>query len=245
MSLLSGRSERLFGLSSTYHGLNRCKTTNHALPNPNFIGQPLFDTATMQETWILNPIDIIIVAIIGFGMYRGAQKGVIKQAAMLLSIVIATVLGFQLRYLGDILYRDYLNVQASDQVIAFLAFATGFVVIYILMSAFLKVFTQGLEKIKLDLNRALGALFGGTIATLLLSIVFILGSYVNFPSPANAQGSLLYPQVKSFARSALGLSLEALKEASKQVNQIKINEQPLDEDLPPASYEDDKPVPIR
>ncbi len=199
----------------------------------------------MEGDWVLNPLDIIIVGIIGFGMYRGANKGVIKQAALILSIGIATILGFRLRYLGDILYRDYLNLQASDQVIAFLAFATGFVVIYILMSAFLKIFTQGLEKIKLDLNKALGALFGGTIATLVLSLAFILGSYVNFPSANNAQGSLLYPYVKNFSRSVLGVSLDALKEASRQVNQIQLNEEPLDEEIPPASYEDDKPVPIR
>ncbi len=199
----------------------------------------------MTEGWVLNPLDIIIVAIIGFGMYRGAVKGVIDRAAILVSIVVSVLLSFRLRYLGDILYRDYLNVQASDQLIAFLAFATGFVIIYILMSALLKTLTTGLEKIKLNLNKALGALFGGTLATLALSIAFILGSYVNFPSPANAQGSLMYPYVKDFARGALGISLEALKEASKQVNQIQLENRPQDDQQPPSSVRDDKPIPIR
>ena len=86
------------------------------------------------------------------------------------------------------------------------------------MSAFLKVFTQGLEKVKLDLNRALGALFGGTIATLVLSVGFILGSYVNFPSAHNAEGSLLYPHVKNFSRSIARGKLRGLKRG-KQASQ--------------------------
>jgi membrane protein required for colicin V production len=199
----------------------------------------------MEQGWVLNPLDIIIISVIGLGMYRGAVKGVIDRAAILLSIVISVVVSFRLRYLTNILYRDYLNVQADEQLVAFLAFATGFVIVYILISALLKVVTQGLDKMKLNINKALGALFGGVIATLLLSIVFIVGSYVNFPSPANAKGSMLYPSVKNFARVTLGLSLNVLKEASRQVNQIEINSEPLDESLPPASTRDEKPQPIR
>lgn len=200
----------------------------------------------MTDGWVLNPLDIIILAIIGFGMYRGAMRGIFAKATAVLSIGTAVILGFRMRYLAEIIFRDYLNLQLESNVIAFLSFATAFVVVYVLVTAILRTVTSGLDKVKMPFDKALGSLAGGVTATLLLSVAFVLLSFVNFPSPSNAQGSVLYPHVRNFARSALGLGVGVLKEASQQINEFDLDARPESGPLPPAGQQpNDRPRPIR
>ncbi len=200
----------------------------------------------MNQGWVLNPLDIIIIAVIGLGMYRGAMKGIFAKATAALSIGAAVILGFRMRYLAEIIYLDYLNLQLDDKTAGILSFATAFVVVYVLVTTLLRYLTAGFEKVKLPFDKALGALAGGTVATLALSLAFVVLSFANFPSRANAQGSLFYPYVREFARSTLGLGVGALKEVSKQVNNLNLNDQPNDGAPPPAAQEpNNRPQPIR
>jgi len=200
----------------------------------------------MTDGWVLNPLDIIIIAIIGFGMYRGAMQGIFAKATTAVSIGFSVLLGFRLRYLGEILYRDYLNLQLASEVIAVLSFATVFVIVFILINTGLRYLTQGLSKINMSIDKALGAVAGGTIATLVLSVGFVLLAFINFPSADNAKGSLLYPHVRNFARYSLGLGVGVLREASQQVNSFGISDKPNDQAPPPASQQpSSRPSPIR
>lgn len=200
----------------------------------------------MEQGWVLNPLDIIILAIVGFGMYRGARQGIFSKATTVISIGAAVILGFRMRYVAEIIFLDYLNFQLDPNVAAVLSFATAFVIVYVLVTTVLRYLTQGLDKIKLPFDRALGALAGGTAATLALSLAFMLLSYANFPSRANAQGSIFYDSVRSFAGSVLGLGVGALKEVSRQVNDLNLNNQPGDANTPPAAQEPgNRPQPIR
>jgi membrane protein required for colicin V production len=200
----------------------------------------------MNQGWVLNPLDIIILAVIGFGMYRGAMQGIFNKATTVLAIGLAVILGFRMRYLAEIIFLDYLNLQLDGKVASILSFATAFVVVYVLVTTVLRYLTQGLDKIKLPFDRALGALAGGTVATLALSVVFLLLSYANFPSKANAQGSIFYSYVRSFSGSVLGLGVGALKQVSRQVNGLKLDGQPGDATPPPAAQQpSNRPQPIR
>lgn len=176
----------------------------------------------MEGGFVINPLDIIIVALIGFGMYRGAQKGVVKRATMLVSITLAIILGARLRHMAETLYLDYLQLSMPGEMLLALSFATTFVIAYIVVSTLFGYLTQGLSKVKIKIDDALGALFGGTIATLAISIAFVLLSYVNFPSPANAQESILYPHVKNFARYSLGIGAGVLREGYQQMNKYGV-----------------------
>lgn len=198
----------------------------------------------MEGGFVLNPLDIIIAAIIGFGMYRGASKGIFKRATTLVAIVAAIILGMRLRGIAENLFRDYLRLQAAPEVIAFLSFALAFVVVFIVVSTLLNYLTQGLAKINVTMDKALGALFGGITATLALSIAFILLSYVSFPSQNHAQGSVLYPQVKNFSRYALGVGVGVLREANKQVTKFGVGGKapaPSDTPLPPPPAGETEP----
>lgn len=188
----------------------------------------------MEGGFVLNPLDIIIAAIIGFGMYRGASKGIFKRATTVVAIVIAIILGMRLRGVAENLFRDYLRLQASPEIIAFLSFALAFVVVFIVVTTLLNYLTEGLKKINFTIDKALGALFGGVTATLALSIAFILLSYVSFPSANHAQGSVLYPQVKNFSRYALGVGVNVLREANQQVTKFGVGgKAPNSSDTPP------------
>jgi membrane protein required for colicin V production len=200
----------------------------------------------MEQAFTLNPLDIIILAIIGFGMYKGAKNGFLKGATRIMAIVAGVLLGFRFRGIAENLYLDYFNLQASPELVAILSFATAFVIIYIVVSTIMSFLTNSLKKVNIQIDNAVGALLGGVISTLILSVALIILSYVNFPSRENAQGSMLYPPVRNFARYSLGFGLQALQEASRQVNKYGVvppNAPPADSPGSPPSSE--KPKAIR
>lgn len=186
----------------------------------------------MEGGFVLNPLDIIIVGLIGFGMYRGATKGVIKRATLLVSIGASVILGGRLRHIAESLYLDYLQLNMPGEMLVAVSFATAFVVSYIVVSTLLGYITQGLDKVKIKIDSALGALFGGMVATLALSIALVLLSYVNFPSPSNAKGSIVYPYVKNFARYSLGVGANVLREGYQQVNKFGVGVKKAPENNP-------------
>lgn len=206
----------------------------------------------MEPAFVLNPLDIIIGAIIGIGAFQGARKGIFKRATMVISIGTAVILGFRFRSIAESLYLDYLRLHVTPELLALLSFGTAFVVVYIVVSAGLGYLASGLGKVSpsLKLDNALGALFGGLAATFVLSVLLILLSYVSFPSPVHAQGSVLYPKVRNFARYSLGIGVGVLREANQQMNRLGVGTQ-NPEDVPgtptPVTGQPsaDKPKPIR
>lgn len=200
----------------------------------------------MEETFILNPLDIIIAGIIGFGMWKGAKNGFIKGASRFLAIALGLIFGFRLRGMAETLYLDYLNLNLAPEMVAFLSFVTAFLVVFILAYTIMAQLSDVLSKMKIGMDNALGAAFGGVVATLMLSVAFILLSYVNFPSVENAKGSVLYPGVRNFSRYALGVGVDVLREANEQVNKYGITRKPAEDNPPPASQQPaEKPKAIR
>jgi membrane protein required for colicin V production len=196
----------------------------------------------METGFVLNPLDIMIAVVIGIGMYRGAMKGVVKRATMLISIAAGVLVGMRLRPVFQSLFIDYLHLTLAPEITAVLSFAAGFIVTFIVSNAILDQLAKGLGKVNVKIDNAMGALFGGIVATLTLSVALILLSYINFPTAENARGSLLYPHVKNFARYTLGMGMEALKEVNRQANQIQ---QAPGGPPPPPAQTPEKPKVVR
>jgi len=203
----------------------------------------------MEDPIVLNPLDIIIAAFIIFGMYRGAKKGFFVNASRILTIIFAVIIGFRFRPMAEGIYQDYFNLNFSGELVVFMGFATAFAIGYILVSAVLGTIAKGLDNMKvINLDDAFGAIVGGIGATLLLSVLFIILSFANFPSRENAKGSLLYPPVKEFSRYALGIGANALREANIQINKFGVGAPPASSDAPnpgPPPTSTDKPKAIR
>ncbi len=177
-----------------------------------------------SSSLVLNPLDLILAGIIIFGMYRGATKGFFPMSNRVLSIGIGIIMALNLRYLAQSLYLDYLNVRLEPQVVALLSFATAFVVVYIVFSAILGFLTNALAKMKIKLDSALGALFGGLVATLLLSIAMIIFANFNFPTAQHRSDSILYGPVRNFSGYTLEVGQGALRKANQQINRIGVGQ---------------------
>lgn len=195
--------------------------------------------------FVLNPLDLILAGGIIFGMYRGATKGFFPMSNRVITILLSLILALRLRQLAEILYLDFLSVQLQPQVLALLSFATAFVVVYLVVSTILGFLTNGLQKMNLKLDNALGAVFGGTVATLILSVALVLLNNFSFPTQQHKSGSILYQPVRNFSGFALRAGQDALQKANRQINQIGIG-QPQDSPEPtveePTSQ---KPTPVR
>ena len=198
----------------------------------------------MEQAYVLNPLDIIIFAAIGFGMYTGSKRGIISGATRLIAIVAGIICGFRFGNAAEGLLQDYLNLNISEQTASFLGFCIAFIIGFMVLGSLLSYFEQGLDKMNIGIDKALGALFGGALTTFLLSMLFFVSSFANFPSPQNAQGSIAYPYVRYFAQYSLGLVPKALEEANKQVRKYGPQAFPNAPNTPPPGT-DSKPKPIR
>ena len=198
----------------------------------------------MEEQSVLNPLDIIIVAVIFVGMYSGAKKGLFQITNQIASIVLSTFVGLKFWWVANNIYLDSLHLQLSNSAAMLLSFVTVFVVAYVVLSRLLDEVDRWGKTVKID--NALGAILGGMFSTLVLSLAFVILSNINFPSEANARGSLLYPHVKNFSRIALGTGVRALQEVNRQVNKYGLTK-PVPEEgpKPVANPTVNKPTPIR
>ena len=178
----------------------------------------------MDSSFVLNPLDLILAGAIIFGMYRGATKGFLPMSNRVITIVISIIAALNLRYLAQSLFLDYLNLQVEPQVLALLSFATAFVVVYIVISTALGALTNGLKKMNIKIDNALGALFGGVVATMVLSVSLILLANFNFPTTDHKKDSVLYSPVRNFSAYALGIGQDALRKANQQINRIGIGQ---------------------
>ncbi|MEM6767116.1 MAG: CvpA family protein [Bacteroidota bacterium] len=205
----------------------------------------------MEDTYVVNPLDLIIIGVILFGMIRGSSKGLFGISTTVISVVVAVIFGFRFRFWVESIYLG-MDIKLSPEGLAFLSFVTAFVVGYILVSSILRLLTDTLSKINIGIDKALGAIFGGTMATIALSLVLFALSFVGFPSQENAKGSITYGYVQNFARYTLGLIPKALKAANEQIQKYgKEFVPPPEEDQQgdtqeaPAPTDSEKPRAIR
>lgn len=173
----------------------------------------------MEENLVINPLDILIIAVIVIGMFIGSKNGFLRVSTRIVSILVSFIIGVRLRIVIENVLIDYFNLNLSNEGLVFWSFIIGFVITYIIVSTFLRYLTEALRRINIAIDSALGAIFGGSLATLALSICLYALSFVGFPSEANARGSVTYPFVKSFARYTLGLIPKALRAANRTVQE--------------------------
>lgn len=203
----------------------------------------------------LNLLDIIVTGVVGFGMYKGYKKGVLKEGIGVVAIFLAITFGY--RYTS--MFEPWLqaNIDLPDKFIPILSFAGVFVVFLIIASFVLKFVDELLTKVFLGgINHALGALFGGFKYAFITSLVLLVLGLANIPSPNSVRDSLTYPYIKNFsletARYALRL-LPVARDKAKDLEQLlKDDPQYTDKDnsneirpRPPAVIQDPKPTPIR
>lgn len=156
-------------------------------------------------------IDIVLGALILFGLIRGLMKGLFVEVASLVALI-AGVYGaihfsnFAAEFLME-------RVDWNEKTINITAFAITFVIIVLAISLAGKALTKLADFAALGLlNKLLGAVFGGLKIAMILSIVLMIFAKMNktipFVNDQDLEDSVLYEPVKSIAPMVLPNFLE-------------------------------------
>ena len=147
-------------------------------------------------------IDIVLGALLLFGLIRGAMKGLFVEVASLVALVLGVYgaihfSGFAAEFLES-------KVNWDEKTINIVAFAITFVIIVLAISLAGKALTKLADFAALGiLNKLLGGVFGILKIGLILSVLLIVFNKLNntlpFMEKEGLEESILYKPVKSLA----------------------------------------------
>ncbi|MCK5781331.1 MAG: CvpA family protein [Flavobacteriales bacterium] len=151
-----------------------------------------------------NYLDIIIGAVLVYGLVRGIMKGLIVEIASLLAIIIGV---WGAIHFSDIV-GDFLGAKFDwdEKYLSLIAFSLTFIGLVITVSMIAKALTSVASVIALGwLNRLLGAIFGILKSALILSVVLTIVTQINgkieFIKEKTITDSILYKDVSMIAPS--------------------------------------------
>ena len=147
-------------------------------------------------------IDIILGALILYGLIKGLSKGFFVEVTSLLALLVGVYGAVHFsNYAAEFLSNRF---EWGEKTINITAFAITFVAIVFAISLAGKALTKLADFAALGvLNKLLGGLFGGLKIALILSILVLIFNTLNktipFVSEEEIESSLLYNPVKSLA----------------------------------------------
>ncbi|RNC87963.1 MAG: CvpA family protein [Winogradskyella sp.] len=147
-------------------------------------------------------IDIILGALLLFGLVRGLFKGLFVEVASLLALVLGIYGAKHFSYFVANLLEP--KVDWNEKTLNIVAFAVTFVIIVFAISLAGKALTKLADFAALGiLNKLLGGIFGALKIGLILSVLLILFNKLNSTLPflddEDLEESVLYEPVKSIA----------------------------------------------
>lgn len=146
-------------------------------------------------------IDWIVLAVIGFGVWRGVESGFFQQAATLVGLVGGFLLAAHLMPAGG----RYLSSAwgLAPRIAPLVAFIGMFLVIVLAVILGARFFEYLVGVLHIGfLDRAMGGLFGALQTVLLLSVLFWFTGQFDWPSQEARSRSALIEPIESFAGRA-------------------------------------------
>ena len=118
----------------------------------------------------MNFIDLLIIAIIGFGIIRGFTKGLIVELSSFFGIFISFLIAGNL---DDLMSKEILEfLKINIDIVNTISFIIVFILSYLVIIMIAKGFTKLAKIIYLGfLNSLMGAIFGGLKVILILLII--------------------------------------------------------------------------
>ena len=150
----------------------------------------------------MSVLDIILGALLLFGLVRGFMKGLFVEVASLIALVAGVYGAIHFsNFAADLLQSRF---DWSEKTINITAFAITFVIIVIAISLAGKALTKIADFAALGIiNKLLGGVFGALKIGLILSVLLIVFDNMNrtipFVDKADLEDSILYKPVKSLA----------------------------------------------
>jgi len=150
----------------------------------------------------MNIIDIVLGALLLFGLIRGTMKGLFVEIASLFALVLGVFGAIHFSYFVADLIEP--KVDWDEKTMNIVAFATTFVIIVLAISLAGKALTKLADFAALGmLNKLLGGVFGALKIGLILSVLLIVFNKLNktlpFMEEEELEESILYKPVKSLA----------------------------------------------
>lgn len=148
----------------------------------------------------MNTLDIILAALLLFGLVRGFMKGFFVEVAGLAALAVGLYGAIHFSHFAS----NYIerSVEWNEKQIQIAAFAVTFLVIIILISLAGKLLTKIADVAALGIfNKILGGLFGAVKIGLILSVILVVFSKLNrtipFLSDEQIGESQLYEPVRN------------------------------------------------
>ncbi|AUP79658.1 CvpA family protein [Flavivirga eckloniae] len=163
----------------------------------------------------MSVIDIVLGALILFGLVRGFMKGLFVEIASLVALIAGVYGAIHFsNFAGDFLES---KVDWNEKTINIVAFAITFVIIVLAIALAGKALTKLANFAALGIiNKILGGVFGGLKIALILSVILIVFDKMNntipFADDKTLEDSALYNPVKSLVPMILPSILDDTEE---------------------------------
>jgi len=175
-------------------------------------------------------IDIILGALLIFGLVRGFMKGFFVEIASLLSLLVGLYGAIHFSYF----VADWLKIKVEwdAKYIQAAAFAITFLIILVIVSLVGKLLTKIIDAAQLGiLNKIAGAVFGaakiGMILSVIINIFGKMNDTITFVKQETLENTILYNPVKTFAPTLFPSILEQV-ENLKNNNPFKKEDESTD-----------------
>ena len=168
--------------------------------------------------------DIILAALLLFGLVRGFMKGLFVEVASLVALIAGVYGAIHFsNYAAEFLQNRF---EWNEKTINITAFAITFVVIILVISLAGKALTKIADFAALGiLNKLLGGIFGALKIGLILSVLLIVFDKMNrtipFVDKTELEESVLYNPVKSLAPTIFP-DLISTKNDNKEKDKISV-----------------------
>lgn len=182
-----------------------------------------------EKPSVMNYIDIIILALLAWALFRGFKNGLFVEMASIAALVLGIWGSIRFSWLTQNKLVEYFDMQG--QYLGLVAFIITFIIIVILVHFFAKALDKLMKAVALGfIVRLLGMLFAVLKTILILSIVFIVLNTINqkaqflpedkiseskFYSPVADFAPLLFPIIEG---GDLRRSFEKLHERQEKRN---------------------------
>lgn len=170
----------------------------------------------------MSVLDIVLAALILFGLVRGLMNGFFVEVASLLALVAGVYGAIHFSNYAATFLKD--KTEWDEKTVNILAFAITFVIIVLIISVAGRALTKLADFAALGIfNKLLGAVLGALKISLVLSVILIVFDSMNRTIPLtdeqSIEESMLYEPVKSLAPRIFPAILEkkkALEESSEE-----------------------------
>jgi len=159
----------------------------------------------------MNYLDIFLLLIIVWGGYMGFSKGLVKELASILGIILGVVLAKN--YFPVVDKKLYVLFESEADFISLISALIIFLSTIMIFKIFANILTKFLKSIALGLlNRIVGALFGILKSTLVLCIIIFIFSKINnvlnVIEDSKIQSSLVYKEIERINKIILNKNYE-------------------------------------